>query len=314
MTLLLAINGWDAAPWLTRFQRLLPDRRVVAAGDAFVPDEVRYVAAWKHTPGSLSDLPRLQAIFSLGAGVDHLLSDAALPNVPILRVVDEDLTARMSEYVVMHCLMFLRQAWRYHAQQVARVWADDRTQPAARDVRVGVMGMGVLGKDAARKLAVVGFDVAGWSRSAQPSETVQTFAGAEELPAFLARTDILVVLMPLTPETKGMINGRLIAGLARNGKLGAPLIINAGRGGLQVEADILRALDDGALSSVTLDVFETEPLPHTSRLWGHPSAHITPHNAAMSDPEAVASAVVAQIIRHESGEGFRNLVNVQAGY
>lgn len=314
MTLLVAITGWDLAPWLDRFRRFLPDRPIVATGDSYDPASILYAASWKHTPVSLAGLPNLRAIFSLGAGVDHLMGDPGLPEVPILRVVDQDLTERMSEYVVMHCLMHLRRGWLYAERQRQGLWQDERDQPVARDVRVGIMGLGVLGQDAARKLALMGFDVAGWSRNPRELDGVPTFAGESGMTPFLARTDILVSLLPLTPATRGILDAGVFRGLARDGRLGGPILINAGRGGLQVEADILAALDDGTLAAATLDVFETEPLLSGSRLWTHPAVQITPHNAAMSDPDAVASAIAAQIRRHEAGEPFRHAVDLRLGY
>lgn len=314
MTLLVAINGWDVAPWLDRFRRFLPDVPIVAAGEAFDPAAIRYVASWKHTPGSLAGLPNLEAILSLGAGVDHLIGDPELPAVPVVRVVDRDLTARMSEYVVMHCLIHLRRQKQYDRQQREAVWHDERDQPAAREVRVGLLGLGVLGGDAARKLAVLGFDVAGWSRSPKTVDGIRSYSGEAGLDAFLARTDILVCLLPLTPATRGILNRPLFSGLARDGRLGGPALINAGRGGLQVEADILACLDDGTLRAATLDVFATEPLPADSPLWRHPGVTITPHNAATSDPDAVAGAIAAQIRRHEAGEPWRDVVDPAVGY
>jgi glyoxylate/hydroxypyruvate reductase A len=314
MTLLVAINVWDVAPWLDRFRRFLPEKRIVAHGEPYDPAEILYAASWKHTPVSLSGLPNLRAIFSLGAGVDHLIGDPALPDAPIIRVVDQDLTERMSEYVVLHCLIHLRRQEQYDAQQRDRVWYDERDQPAARDLRVGLMGLGVLGSDAARKLIVMGFDVAGWSRRPKEVAGVRSFAGEGELDAFLARTDILVCLLPFTPGTRGILNRSLFERLARDGRLGGPILINAGRGGLQVEADILSCLEDGTLKAATLDVFETEPLPESSPLWTHPGATITPHNAATSDPDAIAAAIAAQIRRHEAGEPWRDVVDPQVGY
>ncbi len=314
MTLLVAITGWEPEPWIARFRRLLPDRKVVALGEPFDRRAVRYAASWKHPPGALAGLPHLDVIFSLGAGVDHLVGDDRLPDVPVVRVVDPDLTERMSEYVVLHCLMYLRQQRRYDAQQRERVWHDDRHQPSARDVRVGIMGLGVLGQDAARKLKVLGFDVAGWSRSPKQLEGLPSFAGEDGLDAFLARTDILVCLVPLTDDTRGILNRSLFARLARDGRLGGPAIVNAGRGGLQVEADILAALDDGTLKAATLDVFETEPLPVDSPLWHHPGVTVTPHNAAMSEPDAIGRLVVEQIRAYERGEALRNVVDRQLGY
>jgi glyoxylate/hydroxypyruvate reductase len=314
VSLLVAITSWEPEPWIERFRRLLPDQKVVALGEPFDRRDVRYVASWKHPPGSLAGLPALEVIFSLGAGVDHLMTDPRLPDVPIVRVVDEDLTGRMSEYVVLHCLMHLRQQRRYDEQQRQKIWFDDRFQPAAREVRVGIMGLGVLGQDAARKLRMMGFDVAGWSRSEKPVEGLATFSGDEGLGAFLARTDILVCLLPLTPDTRGTLNRKLLSRLARDGRLGGSVLINAGRGGLQVEEDIVACLKDGTLGAATLDVFETEPLPPESPLWSHPAVTVTPHNAAMSDPDAIGAQIADQIRRYEAGEPLRNVVDRRAGY
>jgi glyoxylate/hydroxypyruvate reductase A len=314
MTLLVAITSWEVPPWVERFRKLLPGRRVVAVGEVFDPAEIRYAATWKHRPGALAGLPNLSAIFSLGAGVDHLLGDPHLPDVPVYRVVDPGLTARMSEYVVLHCLYHLRQMPRYLAQQREGVWFDDRLQPAAADLRVGLMGLGELGRDAAAKLRTLGFRVNGWSRSRQQLDGVTTFAGAAERAAFLAATDILVVLLPLTPETRGIVDRSLLAGLARDGALGGPVLVNAGRGGLQKEADILACLDDGTLKAASLDVFETEPLLPASPLWSHPAVTLTPHNAARSAPDEVGRLVVRQIGRLEAGLPGEHRVERSRGY
>ncbi|TCR63925.1 glyoxylate/hydroxypyruvate reductase A [Bosea sp. BK604] len=314
MTLLIAMTGWHVEDWRQRFQALLPELPVVVLGEPFDRRAVHYVASWKHPEGSLAGLPNLDAIFSLGAGVDHLFADSRLPDVPIARVVDPDLTNRMSEYIVLHCLMHLRQQRRYDRQQREAVWDDDRHQPAARSVRIGIMGLGELGLDAARKLQMVGFDVAGWSRSPKDVDGLQSFAGEDGLVTFLARTDILVCLLPLTTDTRGVLNAWLFSGLAQDGRLGGAFLINAGRGGLQVEADILAALAAGTLKGATLDVFETEPLPSDSPLWNHPAVTVTPHNAAMSEPEAVAGLIAAQIRRLQAGEPLEHVVDPAKGY
>ena len=315
---LLVSVGADRAgaePWIAGFAARLSHLRVAALGDAVDPAAVRYVAAWRHPRGAFAGLPALEAIFSLGAGVDHLLADATLPaGVRIARVVDPDLTARMSEWVLLHVLIHQRQARRYERQQREARWHDDPHQPAARAVRVGVMGLGVLGVDAALKLRAVGFDVAGWSRSPKRVPDLPCFAGAEGLGAFLGRTDILVVLLPLTPDTAGLLDAALFRRLARDGRLGGPVLINAGRGGLQREADILRCLDDGTLAAATLDVFEREPLDRASPLWRHPSVTVTPHNAALSDPEAIADLVAGQILALERGEPLRHVVDRDRAY
>jgi glyoxylate/hydroxypyruvate reductase A len=313
MSLLVAVT-WETQPWVERFNRLLPGRDIAVLGDDFDKAAIRYVATWGPKPGSLSGLPNLEAIFSLGAGVDHLMSYPDLPDVPIVRVAQDDLTHRMSEYMVLHCLMHLRDQRRFDEDQKAKRWRPDRAPPIASEVRVGIMGFGVLGQDSARKLKMMGFDVAGWSRTPKLVEGFEVYAGEEGLRPFLNRTDILIALMPLTPETKGVLNRSLFAKLARDGKLGGPILINAGRGKLQVEADILSCLDDGTLKAATLDVFETEPLPEDSPLWTHPRVTVTPHNSAVSEPEATARYIAQQIRRHEAGEPFENVVDRMRGY
>jgi len=313
MSLLVALT-WDPQPWVERLRRSLPDHEIMVLGQAFDRSRIRYVATWGPKPGSLSDLPGLEAIFSLGAGVDHLMGYPDLPDVPIVRVAQDDLTHRMSEYVVMHCLMHLRDQRRHDADQRAKRWQSDLAPPMAADVRVGIMGFGVLGQDAAKKLRIMGFDVAAWSRTPKHGEGIEVYSGDEGLAGFLGRTDILVSLMPLTPETRGILNRGLFEKLARDGRLGGPVLINAGRGGLQVEADILSCLGDGTLKAATLDVFEVEPLPQDSPLWTHPGVTISPHNAATSEPEATACYIAGQIRRHEAGEPFQNTVDRARGY
>lgn len=313
-TFLVAMGSGDPAPWVKSFDTLLPEFSIAKLGDKIEPGDVTHAMTWYHPPGSLSAFTSLKAIFSMGAGVDHLFRDPNLPNVPTARVVDPDLTKRMTEYVVLHALSILRQTRRYRVQQTQNLWSDDNHQPAAGDVRIGIMGMGVLGQDAAEKLSLIGFDVAGWSRSSKTIPGLKTFSGSEELPAFLARTDILVVLLPLTPDTRGIIDSRLLKGLARDGRVPAPSLINAGRGGLQKESDILACLDDGTLHEAVLDVFETEPLPTSSLLWAHPRVTITPHNASVSDPMAISRMIADQVRRVEKGEPLLYQVDQKRGY
>ena len=314
MSILIAVSGWDAGPWRRRLEALLPSHEIASLDEPFDRASIRYALSWRHPPGALQGLPNLEAIFSLGAGVDHLFADPALPDRPIVRVVDPDLTARMSEWVVMHALAHLRQLRRYERQQRERIWADDDDQPKAGEVQVGVLGLGVLGVDAALKLGALGFKVAGWSASQKSMAGVACFAGADGLKRLLAITDILVVLLPLTDATRGMIDASLLAQLKQGGRRGFPVLINAGRGGLQVEADILAALDSGLLQGASLDVFEREPLPKDSRLWTHPALYVSPHNAAVSTPGAIAAFIARQIEAHERDEPLTNLVDRQRGY
>jgi glyoxylate/hydroxypyruvate reductase len=317
-TLALLISGgtenWAPPRWRERFRRACPDRAIaLVPDDAVDPRTVRYAAVWKPKPGALAVYPDLAVIFNLGAGVDAVITDATLPAVPLVRVAVDDLTKRMTEYVVMHVLMHHRRQRYLDACQRERIW-QPKAQWAAGAVRVGVMGLGVLGRDAAEVLARIGFDVAGWSSSAKSIAGIRCFAGAAEYAAFLARTDILVCLLPLTPATRRILDRRMFARLARDGVLGGPIVINAGRGGLQVESDILAALDDGTLLAVTLDVFDTEPLPASSPFWSHPGVTLSPHNAADTDPDAISVYVAEQIARFERGEPLANVVDRSAGY
>ena len=314
MSLLIAISGWDVALWRRRLAALLPSHKIASLDEPFDRASVRYALSWRHPPGALAGLPNLQAIFSLGAGVDHLFADPALPDKPIVRVVDPDLTLRMSEWVVMHALAHLRQLRRYERQQRERLWADDDDQPMAAEIQVGVLGLGVLGADVATKLGALGFQVAGWSASEKSLPGVACFHGPDGLRRVLAQTDMLVVLLPLTDATRGMIDASLIGQLRQGGRLSFPVLINAGRGGLQVEADILAALDSGRLKGASLDVFEREPLPQDSRLWTHPAVYVSPHNAAVSTPEAIAAFVARQIEAHERGEPLAHMVDRRRGY
>jgi glyoxylate/hydroxypyruvate reductase A len=311
---LLVAGSMRPEPWRESFAARLPGRKVHVLGEDFDKASIRYAATWYHPKGSLSDLPNLGVIFSLGAGVDHVFTDPSLPKVPIARVVDPDLTMRMSEWVVMHVLLHHRQQRLYDQQQAQKIWREDPDQPAAKDMRVGIMGMGELGTDAARKLAAIGFDVAGWSSSRKDIPGIRSFAGEAELGAFLGRTDILVVLLPHTKATHGIVNLELLSRLAKDGRLGGPFLLNAGRGGLQVEADILKALDTGLLKGASLDVFETEPLPASSPFWTHPLVYISSHNAAISHLDAISAMIARQIEQIEAGGRLDHVVERDRGY
>lgn len=315
MTLLVAIRGWTPDAWIERFRRHAPDLEVVDARAPYDPAAVTHAAVWKPEPGLLASLPNLRAIFNLGAGVDALLADPTLPAVPIARIVDPDLTARMTEWVVMNVLMHHRQVPARAEDQRRAHWGS-RPQPAAKDVTVGLMGLGVLGRDAAEVLGRLGFGLTGWSRSPRQIDGMECFAGEFGLGPFLERTDILVVLLPLTTDTRGILSRDLFARWRRENHMGGPVLINAGRGGLQVEADLLAALDAGQIAGASLDVFETEPLPATSPLWAHPRVIVTPHCAADSDAEALARVIVEGVRREAAGEGIAAdvLVDRRAGY
>ena len=320
MAILVAVTGWEAGPWVRRLQALAPERRIletdidgVFAGNPGDLKDVRYVLAWKPHPELLASLANLQVLFSLGAGVDHILGLAPLPDVPIARIVDPDLTARMSEYVAWQVLHHHRQGFAHARLQAERRWRELR-QPAAGEVTVGIMGMGVLGRDAAEVLGRLGFHVIGWSRSEKTIDGLVTYSGKPGLELFLGQSDILVSLLPLTPATTGLINRSLVARMKRDGPLGGPVLVNAGRGGSQVDADIAAALADGTLVGASLDVFEEEPLPPGSPLWGLTNLVITPHVAAVSSPPALARNIIDQITAFEAGKPLQNLVDPARGY
>ena len=317
-TLALLIHGgtenWSPERWKRRFDEVCGDRRVWLFAEGHGdPADVHYAAVWKPAPGELAAFPNLRVIFNLGAGVDALMADKSLPKVPLVRVAVGDLTHRMTEYVVLHVLMHHRQEPYLRASQRERRWLPKFQWPAGA-ISVGIMGLGTLGSDAADVLKRLGFRVAGWSNSPKTIPGIDCFHGREQLDAFLQRTDILVCLLPLTPDTRHILNRDLFAKLNRTSPMGAPVVINAGRGGLQNEVDILACLDDGTLGGASLDVYATEPLPSDSPFWTHPKVVLTPHNAADTDPDEISRYVARQIAHFEAGGALENLVDPARGY
>ncbi|AVF03053.1 MULTISPECIES: 2-hydroxyacid dehydrogenase [Devosia] len=311
--LLLHLSDVDEASWARAFAEALAPYPVVRRGDSFDPAEIRYIFVWKPQADAFDGLVNLKAVLSLGAGVDALLKHPNLPDAPIVRFVDEDLSQRMSDYVVAHVTMHHRQFTRFQADQKARRW-DQYYPPAAGETTVGIMGMGVLGQDAARRLKPLGFDLRSWSRTPKVMDGVEGFAGQAEFDAFLAGTDILVNLLPLTPETTGILNRATFAKLRRDRLAGGPVIVNAARGGHQKEADIAAALQDGTLGAASLDVFEVEPLPQDSPLWAIENCYITPHIAAISSEQSGVRYFTQVLTGHEAGKALPNVVDRARGY
>jgi glyoxylate/hydroxypyruvate reductase A len=312
--LLLHLTDHDESQWAARFAKALGDYRIVRRGDDFDPADVDYIFVWKPQPDAFEGLVNIKAILSLGAGVDALLRHPGLPtDVPIVRFVDADLSQRMSDYVVAHVTMHHRLYTRFRADQKARRWTQ-LYPPAASQTSVGIMGLGVLGQDAIARLRPLGFSLRGWNRSPRSVEGVDVFSGADTFDAFLGGTDILVNLLPLTPETEGILNTQTFAKLRRGNLDGGPAIINAARGGHQREADIVRALEDGTLGAASLDVFEVEPLPADSPLWGIENCYVTPHIAAISS-QSTGVPYFSRIIQdHEAGRPLVNVVDRARGY
>ena len=270
---------------------------------------IEYALVWQPEPGLLAALPNLKLIVGLGAGVDHLLRDPSLPRaVPIVRLVDPYMTDAMSEYVALSVLRLHRQDLLYLAQQRAGIW-EEREQKNAAERPVGILGFGTLGQDAGRKLKSLGFDVAGWSRGEKEIAGFRTFAGPGGLDAILARSEILVCLLPLTGETAGILNAAAFGRMPRWAGL-----VNAGRGGHLVEADLIAALDSGQLSGAVLDVAGEEPLPQNHPFWQHPRIILTPHVAAETHPETAAPIIREAIRRCAAGLPVANRVDPARGY
>ncbi len=309
MTLLFVSELDDANWWSTEINKRLPELEVRIYPDTGDPADIAYALAWKPKPGLLKTLPNLKAIFSLGAGVDHLFSDPELPRaVPVVRMVDESLTKRMTEFVAWQVLDAHREGARLRRQQRECVWEEVMT-PLAEQRTIGVMGLGVLGSDAARALVGLGFKVRGWSRTERTLPGVACFHGADGQQRFLADCEILVCLLPLTADTEGIVNADLLAKLPKGA-----YVINVGRGPHVVDEDLLAALDSGHLRGATLDVFHAEPLPTSSRFWAHEKVFITPHIASLTDADSAADALAENIRRAEAGQPLPNVVDPAAGY
>lgn len=301
------IDAPDA--WRETLARAFPNLEFRLWPEIGVREEIRYALVWNPPHGLLASLPNLQAILSLGAGVDALLEDVSTPrHVPILRLVDAGLRGQMTEYGLYAVLHFHRDMPHYQAKQRAGAWHPLAAIPAAQR-SVGVMGLGVLGGDLARALAGLGFRVLGWSKGAREVEGVRCFGGESGLREFLAGSEILVNLLPLTPDTRNILNATLFAQLPRNA-----VVINLARGGHLVEAELLDALDSGHLRGAMLDVFEREPLPSDHPFWAHPKLVFTPHISAQAVTQLAEGQIIDNIQRIESGEAPVGLVDVGRGY
>ena len=308
-------ENWSPARWKAPVRRgLRRPPRAAAPRRGFDPAEVHYAAVWKPKPGELAGFPNLRVIFNLGAGVDALMADRSLPGVPLVRVAVADLTDRMAEYVVLHVLMHHRRE--PYLAGVATGETVGAGIPACGERGVGRHHGAGHARAPTPPTSCGGSAFACRAGAGQPKkvEGVTCFHGADGFDAFLRQTDILVCLLPLTSDTRHILNRAVFAKLSRSGPLGAPVLINAGRGGLQNEADILACLADGTLGAASLDVFETEPLPADSPFWSHPKVVLTPHNAADTDPDEISKYVARQIAQFEAGGALENVVDRGRGY
>jgi glyoxylate/hydroxypyruvate reductase A len=309
MSLLLKAGVEPAEAWVAAFAELDPGLEVVVWPDVADPEAVTAALVANPPPGLLASLPNLAMIASLPAGLDHLFRDPELPpGVPITRSMPPDGDPVMTETVVLHVLRHHRQLPQYLAQQRRREWKK-LPQPSPAERGVGILGIGTLGRPAAEALVAMGFDVAGWSRSHKAIDGVRSYVGEDELDAFLARTDILVSMLPTTAATTGLLDAGALARLPQGAA-----VVNVGRGPVLDAAALLAALDSGHLSGATLDVFDVEPLPEDDPLWVHERVTVMPHVATSTNPRRAAAVVVENLRRLVAGEPLVNLVDRDAGY
>ncbi len=310
MAILLAITDRDVRPLQAMISARL-DESVPVWIYPDIPDAAAVTMAvlWKHPAGLLATLPNLQLASSLGAGVEHILSDATLPaEMRITRIVDEALTVSMRNYVVMAVLDLHKRGEFLRANQRAHRWA--KPEPVERSLRIGVLGLGELGGPIARFLAGMGFEVLGYSRRPRRVEGVTCYSAADlPLPTFVRRINTLICLLPRTAATEGVLNYELFAQLPPGS-----FLVNVARGAHLVEADLLRALDEGRIERAWLDVFHTEPLPPAHPFWDRPEISLTPHVASITNQENAAAIIAENYRRMQQGEDLRYEVDREEGY
>ncbi|ALN72648.1 glyoxylate/hydroxypyruvate reductase A [Aureimonas sp. AU20] len=296
------------AVWHDVFRTEAPDMKLVDWDPAGEAASAPYLVAWTPPENLAAAMPKVEAFFCIGAGIDHLPIAAFPPGMDVVRMVDPDLTASMVEYVVMAVLALHRDLPFYVEDARAGRW-QARPLRRAADRRVGILGLGVMGQAVAAGLQAFGFPVRGWSASRKSLAGVECFAGGEEREAFLAGTDSLVCLLPLTEATRGILNADLFAQLPKGAAL-----VNVGRGGHLVEADLLAALETGQMSGAVLDVLAAEPPAADDPLLRHPEVWITPHIASATHPAGAARQVIRGIRALRSGQKAENTVDRSRAY
>lgn len=309
MAVVVRLGNARAEWWRDALEKLLPGVEVRLWENAGDKAEIDYAVVWKPPPGGLKTFPNLKCIVSMGAGIDHLLADPELPrHLPVIRTVGPDLRQRMREYLALHVLRFHRRLPDIQAAQRRKAW-DQIITPPAPQRGVGVMGLGNMGAEAAHTLTALGFDVRGWSRRPKRLHGIRCFHGEDQLGDFLARSEILICLLPLTPATEGILNRRLFAKLPKGA-----CIINVGRGRHLVERDLIPALDSGQLGGATLDVLQVEPPEEDHPFWTHPKILLTPHIASLIDPESGAKVIAENLKLFMAGKPVPDMVDLKQGY
>lgn len=294
--------------WAELLATLAPEATFRQWPDIGNPEEVDYLVAWQPPENILGQFPNLKVLFSVGAGADQFDYTSLPPALPVVRMIEPGLTSGMVEYVTFAVLGLHRDMPRYLHQQRQQVWHELPGQIASRR-RVGVMGVGALGEAALKPLVQLGFDCAGWSRSEKTLPGVRSYSGEDQLGAFLARTDILICLLPLTAATEEILNHSLFSQLPKGASL-----VQVGRGKHLNQQHLLEALESGQLSAAVIDVTTPEPLPEGHPFWSHPAIWLTPHIASQTQPESAVQALLENIRRFEQGEQMNGLVDRERGY
>ncbi|AAK90593.1 2-hydroxyacid dehydrogenase [Agrobacterium tumefaciens] len=308
MTLLYHADPERGAEWAQLFAERAPEIPFEYRPDAIAPDAVRFLAVWHPPAGMLQRYSNLEVLFSLGAGVDQFDLGDIPQDLPLVRMIEPGIAEGMAEYVSLSVMLLHRHFLDYVGQQRAEVWKLKRFHPSSR-LRVGFLGAGMLAQAAIARLWPFGFTLSAWSRSEKTIEGVTCYHGEDGLNAFLPQCDILVCLLPLTPETRGMLNDALFSKLPKGAAL-----INCGRGQHLVHNDLLAALATGQLSRAILDVTEPEPLEPGHPFWRNEKIFLTPHTASMTQPDTAVDAIIDNIRRHRAGKTMVGLVDRNSLY
>jgi glyoxylate/hydroxypyruvate reductase A len=309
MTRIYIASKGDRAGLAALFRAALPDAEVMIDPSEFGDRPVSFAVVGRPDPGTLAAIPGLEVVLSLNAGVEHLLSSGEVPDgMPIVRMVDDGLAAGMTEWVAAQVMAWHRNILPYVRLQAKGTWSPFREKLASERI-VTVLGAGALGRPAAELLAHIGFQTRVWSRTARPVAGATSFGGPDGLRDAVDGADVLVNLLPLTEQTRDLIDGPLLTAMAKGG-----LLVNGARGAHVVDADLLAALDSGQLSLAALDVFRTEPLPSADPLWSHPAVLVSPHVAAPTHPAPAVAEMAANVRRYLAGQPMHNVVDRNAGY
>ncbi|MGT2476201.1 2-hydroxyacid dehydrogenase [Paraburkholderia terrae] len=308
MTLLYKADPERGKLWAQHFAQKAPEIPFRLWPDVGDPAAVRYLAAWQPPDDPARTLPNLEVIFSVGAGIDQFDLSRVPSHIAVVRMIEPGIVEGMVEYVTQAVLTIHRDLFDYGLQQRQRVWREMPVR-AASTRRVGVLGLGMLGTAVLERLRLFGFLCAGWSRSEHRIDGVECFAGVQALDAFLARTDVLVCLLPLTDATRGLLDKRLFGKLPKGASF-----VNVGRGAQVNQRDLLDALDSGQLQNAILDVTDPEPLPDSHPFWTHPRVRVTPHIASATRPESAVDVVLENIRRWRDGVPMVGEVDRSRGY